>query len=278
MSCKPERLLPLIALAAVLAMLLLQFAGLDLRPFLPVNARSKRAVETPKTSPIPASGYKAAKTTGKTRKGMKLFGEKKCALCHSIGGYGGCLGPLLDGVGARRSKEYLLARITDTDEQIERFEELTGGLPELMPHIRMSPADSAPIVAYLLTLPEPSGGFEVTGHPEDTSVDSTPVAESFTPAAGSQSSERGRKLYQSNGCAGCHAIGNVGGQFAPPLDGIGSRRTRESIVNKITSGELQITAVSGEKRPVRFMMPPANLSGEEIEQITDFLLTLPDRK
>lgn len=94
--------------------------------------------------------------TNETKSGKLLFETNNCASCHSAEGRGGCLAPLLDGVGSRRNKEFILARITDSPNLIEEFQKLHG--PELMPHVRVAPADANLIAAYLLTLPEPKDG------------------------------------------------------------------------------------------------------------------------
>jgi len=40
-------------------------------------------------------------------KGEKVYGEKKCAICHSIHGKGGKIGGDLRDVGAKRDREWL---------------------------------------------------------------------------------------------------------------------------------------------------------------------------
>jgi len=206
--------------------------------------------------------------------GRKQFEKMKCASCHSTEKSGGCLGPPLAGISGRRSREFLLSRITDSADQREIFAHLYGN-PELMPHPRVPAAAAQLLVAYLLSVPPPEGGFSVRAHEKLRRPASRSAAIRTTRTTRSESIKQGNRLYYSNGCAACHAIGNVGGTFAPRLDGIAARMSRDSISNHITGGELQVSAQSG--RAPQFMMPPANLTDQEIGSITDFLMNLPKR-
>ena len=90
---------------------------------------------------VKASSYKPAATSKLTDKGKALFARDNCATCHSISGKGGCLAPLLDGVGARRSEKFVYTRIARSKEAENEFLK-TYGNSELMPHLRIPPADA----------------------------------------------------------------------------------------------------------------------------------------
>ncbi|HEY9868858.1 MAG TPA: cytochrome c [Candidatus Obscuribacterales bacterium] len=228
----------------------------------------------------PAKPRKDLSSGTASAEGKRLFSQFKCAGCHIAGGSGGCLGPPLDGVSKRRSKTFILSRITDTEAQKKRFADLYAGQAELMPHPRVAPGQAETITAYLLSLPEPRGGFVALAHGPAPRKGPSGKPDSRPPGstASAGSVAHGRKLYFDLGCAACHSIGNVGGQFAPPLDGVARRRSRMSIADHITRGELQVGPTGGTGRPTRFMMPPADLPPEQIEHITDFLMTLPLRR
>jgi mono/diheme cytochrome c family protein len=66
-----------------------------------------------------------------------------CLGCHAIAGNGGNLGPSLDGVGARRSAEYLSRKL-----QNPRFDNPQS----IMPAAGLSDAQRTRIVEYLTTL------------------------------------------------------------------------------------------------------------------------------
>lgn len=57
------------------------------------------------------AGFEDALSGGDAENGRKIFFEKpeaNCAKCHRVGGQGGDTGPALDGVGSKRSREFVL--------------------------------------------------------------------------------------------------------------------------------------------------------------------------
>lgn len=219
----------------------------------------------------PTASYKPAAESSQSKLGKQLFKQHNCAICHSTGGSGGCLGPPLQGVGARRSKEFLLTRIRSGKKAEEDFQRIYG--PELLEHPRFPAGSAQAIVAYLLTLPEPAQGFKVSPHmtksvasdlPRATNVSDTEVKE-------------GKKLFFEKGCAACHSIQNLGGQFAAPLDGISKRKDRRAIEAQMSGAELLALPGDQEYGERGTIMPPSNLSPAEIMKITDFLLTVPEK-
>ncbi|MGD9684358.1 MAG: cytochrome c [Candidatus Obscuribacterales bacterium] len=201
--------------------------------------------------------YTPAPQTALTKQGKKYVEMHNCSLCHTAGGQGGCLAPPFDGIGARRSEDFLISRISDSKAAVARFTRQYGEY-ELMPHLRIPDKQARAIAAYLMTIPEPPGGFKIVGHG----------------LAGQKKKEMpGRALVARKGCLACHSLGGIGGSFAPALDGVGGRRTRESIDNHILGAELIVGSESeyGNRGAV---MPPSGLSRDEIEAIADYLETL----
>lgn len=204
-----------------------------------------------------AEPYKPAAQTALTKQGKKYFEMHKCSLCHTAGGEGGCLAPPFDGIGARRSQDFLISRISDSKGAVAEFTRQYGEY-ELMPHLRIPDKQARAIAAFLMTIPEPEGGFKIVGHG----------------LAGQKKKEMpGRSLVARKGCLACHSLGGIGGSFAPALDGVGQRRTRESIDNHILGAEL-IVGGEGEYGNRGAVMPPSGLSREEIDAIADYLMTL----
>jgi mono/diheme cytochrome c family protein len=182
----------------------------------------------------------------------------------------------LDGIAARRDAEFIRMHITNPDEHAKRFPELYGGRPSQMPHPNASPEEVNLLVTYLLTLPEPAAGFLVGGHSDPPPKGPAVVTALYTPAPATESSRVGQKLYYDQGCSACHAIGGDGGQFGPPLDGIGARRSRQFLLGHITNPQVHAEQFPGEHGGAA-TMPPTNASPVDIEQMTAFLLTLPER-
>jgi hypothetical protein len=87
--------------------------------------------------------------------------------------------------------------------------------------------------------------------------------------------ENGRELYASATCGGCHSIAGAGSHAGPALDGVGARRSRDWLIGHITNPQAHIDAKPQEHEIKSSMMPPTELSSDEISQIVDYLLTLP---
>jgi mono/diheme cytochrome c family protein len=224
---------------------------------------------------IEPTGYKAKPATPESEQGRAVFEKLNCASCHSIGGRGGRMGPPMDGVGGRRDEEFLIAHLTDPEEHAKKFPELHANQPNRMPHPHATAEEVRLIVAYLLTLPEPAAGFRVNPH-QHTDLSDSPPAGDFAPAPMTERARAGQKLYADMGCAACHSIGRLGGQFGPKLDGIGARRGRRWIEGHITNPQLHTEQFPGE-HATEPAMPATSATPEQIEQIADFLMTLPEQ-
>lgn len=218
-------------------------------------------------------GYKPVSATPESEQGRVIYEKLNCASCHLINNSGGRIGPPLDGVGGRRDKEFLAAHLTDPTAHAKKFPELHGNLPNRMPHPHATPEEVKSLVAYLLTLPEPAAGFRVTPHVHSEIAGTASVNPDFVPAAETDASRAGQKLYYEMGCASCHSINKTGGQFGPKLDGIGARRSRQFLIGHISNPQIHTEKFPGEHAATA-MMPSTEATPEQLEQIADFLLTL----
>ena len=114
---------------------------------------------TTTTAPIRPGAYVPADATESSQKGEVLYKQLECKTCHAINKTGGDVGPPLDGIGAKRSRAFLIGHITDPEAHAKN-------LPKEHPHGVTMPATSATaeqigqMVDYLLTLPELAGGAE----------------------------------------------------------------------------------------------------------------------
>jgi mono/diheme cytochrome c family protein len=232
-----------------------------------------RALESkPPVKVIKPAPFKTVAHNNESERGKALFSKYQCSTCHTIGGGGGCLAPPLDGVGARRSKKFMISRIVAGGE--DRFSELYGK-SELMPHMRIPAADAGAVVQYLLTIPQPKIGFKVIGHNDTKSGAQKAVAKtSGDVSLDADSITRGRQLLTSKGCLACHSLGNLGGTFAEKLDSVGSRLTKDLIKQQMQKAELLTLNGDGEYGTRGTVMPPLNLSEKEIEDISSYLSSL----
>ncbi len=239
-------------------------------------ALNSDANDATKTIIVKPATYKARPISEQSKSGKALFSQLNCASCHSTGADGGCLGPPLAGVGAFRTNGFLQARLTNTKEAEEKFQSEYSYHAELMPHPRFAPDTANKLVAYLLTLPMPQGGFAVAKHANKTTATSTQVA--AIKEASTADILEGSKSFYKFGCTACHSIGNVGGSLAPSLDAIGSTKDIDYIKDHITDAQFHSKMIRPyyDEKPSR--MPQFKATEKEIDQIAAFLYTLKSKK
>lgn len=256
-------------------------AVLALTAAVPDLASDMNKVQTGKKIDFLPSPYQPQPSTSHSEAGRELFESHNCTVCHSIAGKGGCLGPVLDGIGSRRSKEFILARITNTQIAIDEFEKTYYGHQELMPHPRVPSREARLISSYLLALANPGGGYRLIAHPATAGSEQEAKKNAISEdnekksADSNLSIRNGRKLFYEKGCVSCHAIGDLGGTFAPRVDGIAQHRSREFVSQMITNAQLLTQNQPDEYEGRGVVMPPLNLTCEEIKDVVNFLMHLP---
>jgi cytochrome c2 len=99
----------------------------------------------------------------------------------------------------------------------------------------------------------------------------------YKPAAKSEQSEKGSRLFQDLNCMACHSIHNVGGDFAPALDGVGSRRSESFMLAHLSNApEAQQQYQSMRGTPISEGFPHARFSPETAKLLIAYLQTLPE--
>ena len=92
---------------------------------------------------------------GDVVRGKKIFDEHQvaaCIRCHVVGGKGGPIGPVLDGIAARKSRDYILESLVNPAATLaEGFEKL-GASPMPPMQILLKPQELADVMAYVMTL------------------------------------------------------------------------------------------------------------------------------
>ena len=81
----------------------------DLQPRLAAHERALDAKD-------PLASWRVCMDGGDAQQGRHLFFDNeatRCTRCHTVGGSGGNAGPVLDGVGKRRSPDYLLQALVE---------------------------------------------------------------------------------------------------------------------------------------------------------------------
>ena len=77
----------------------------------------------------------------------------------------------------------------------------------------------------------------------------------------------GAIVYQQNRCGMCHQVNRTGARLGPPLNGLSKRRTKEW---------MEAHFVDPQKMSKGTVMPPYRFSPKEMQNITAYLLALPD--
>ncbi|GAB1714964.1 MAG: cytochrome c, class I [Nitrobacter sp.] len=152
--------------------------------------------------------------------GKKLFEEKTCSACHSVGG-GDLVGPDLKGVTKERSSEWLHAWISAPDAMIAKKDPIAVELVKKyngmeMPNLGLNPSEIDNILAFL-----GSGGGG------GASAAAAPALKG--------NAEKGKDLFTGNErfanggppCMACHSTGGLGafggGHLGPDLTEVAKR-------------------------------------------------------
>jgi nitric oxide reductase subunit C len=199
----------------------------------------------------------------------EIIDKAGCRHCHLIKGNGAVVAPPLDGINRfiteAHIKQKLLSPKLPTNKPYP--------VPEdLMSHTHLNESDAQKVAKYLIALPV--GKMTISDHQGNVSV--APPGSSFIPEKESKSSARGEKLFLKNGCIACHAIGPAGGKIGPNLAGVGGRRTRQYIEERIKKGALILPRP--DESSGKLAMPRSKLSASDIADLTNWLRTLPPRK
>lgn len=123
---------------------------------------------------------------GDIERGKQVYASHKCAICHSIAGKGGRVGPALDDAGKNSAADRMLAFLTQPTSINKR---------SAMSPTRGTPEELRDLTAYMMSL----GGV--------------PRLVAQEPSIG-----WGQQLFASKHCFYCHQVGKKGGRLGPALD------------------------------------------------------------
>ncbi len=179
-----------------------------------------------------------------------VVAKYSCQACHVILGSGGDLGPALEQVAGRFTREEIRQGIIAPDAVIAE-----GFPPGVMPQDlaeQMTVKELGILVDYL------AGGGEFsavppTAKPSDDNADS-----------------RVEAVISNFGCQACHVISGSGGKLGPGLDDIGARLNAEQIRQSIIDPNAVIA-----KGFSSGVMPPnysEQMSEEQLDALVVFLL------
>jgi len=141
-----------------------------------------------RAAPKPEQDSPIANPTAEDLQQAKQTFEARCSTCHGLDG-GGAMGPNIQGIPFRLGAD-VVANIIKNG--------LSGGMPAFAG--QMNDAQIQQVVEYLLSL-TPKDTGTVTGDPA-----------------------KGKEVYDSSGCAGCHIVAGEGSGIAPELTTVGKLR------------------------------------------------------
>jgi putative membrane-bound dehydrogenase-like protein len=97
-------------------------------------------------------------TAGDPKRGEDLFFNSPtaaCATCHTVGGKGGAIGPILDGIAVRSAKDYIVQSLVEPNAKLAKGFETLGVSPMPPVGVLLKEQELADILAFLGTLTTP---------------------------------------------------------------------------------------------------------------------------
>lgn len=182
------------------------------------------------------------------KRGEQLFQSSGCLNCHKVRGRGGSVGPELAGATLKgKSLQWLIDQITNSRAHFPKG----GRTASMTAFTNLSKDELNDIASYLMGL---ALGAENGGSAQ------TPSAEEIG---------KGKEVFQSNGCSGCHKVNGQGGAVGPELSGSTLRgKDRQWLADQITNPKSH--------DPNSPMPAFSGLSKEQLDNLASYLMGLTD--
>jgi ubiquinol-cytochrome c reductase cytochrome b subunit len=169
--------------------------------------------------------------------GVAYFRQENCVSCHAIGGHGGKVGPDLTNGAIHKDAAWM----------IEHFKHPSMVRPgSAMPPIQLSDRQLNSLAAFLLKLNANNA----------TALENAP-----------EFATQGALVYQANRCGTCHTVNGVGMKVGPVLNGLAKRQSRSYVEEHFADPQ---------KLSPGSIMPPYHLAPKDLENLTSYLLALPE--
>jgi mono/diheme cytochrome c family protein len=173
--------------------------------------------------------------------GQRLFTEKKCVVCHQVGGTGGVIGPNLDALGQYGSPIFVAAAMWNHGPGMAEAMRAKG---VARPTFR--DRELVDLIAYIRSASPKTGDEPLYVLPGRA--------------------ETGRRLFTEQRCADCHGPAGRGGGIGPDLAG---RRVQRSLTEFATSMWNKAPAMTEAMRARGIPVP--QLSAEGMADIVAYL-------
>ncbi len=209
------------------------------------EASCMRCHQMPQSMPLDTV-FKDALTLSR---GWQLFNKYNCVACHKLTGYKRPehIAPSLSKIGSKVKREWLFRWLKKPEDYFPDTR---------MPLYRFTDQDMADIASYLFELKDKDFQIPLGFIPDDKKL-----------------IQKGKILFESIGCLGCHKINDKGVSFGPDLSDIG---------NKVRPEWLYQFLKNPKSYDPKTIIPDFRLNKEDIPAITAYLISLkkeePQRK
>jgi ubiquinol-cytochrome c reductase cytochrome b subunit len=169
--------------------------------------------------------------------GIGYFRTENCASCHTVGEGKASVGPDLASRAIRKDAAWMIAHF-------KRPSAMVPGTS--MPSIQLNDTQLNALAAFLLRL-NPHNASALENAPA-FAVD-------------------GAMVYQASRCGSCHVVNGVGMKVGPPLNGVAKRRTQSWVERHFAEPQALSPGT---------IMPPYRFGHQELQNITQYLMSLPE--
>jgi len=161
------------------------------------------------------------KITASVAHGKNIWMDHNCNDCHTILGIGGYYAPDVTKIYKEKGRDYLTAFIKSPEK--------TTQMSRVMPNLGLTEEETKAVVDFL----EWVSNINTNDWPPKPLLASA-VSSQASPG-GKDKVAKGRGLFQSLNCAGCHTINGVGGMVGPDLTNAGSKFKPERIMAQLNN-------------------------------------------
>jgi sulfur oxidation c-type cytochrome SoxX len=198
-------------------------------------------------------------------KGKKVFESQGCIACHSVHGKGGSVGPELSGNTLEgRSRKWLEDQIRNPQSHFPNT--------VMPPYSSLSKEQVDNLVSYLMSLvsggqpassPQPSSQSPAKQQQEVREQRQSPPEQSAI--------ERGKKVFESSGCMGCHKVHGKGGSVGPELAGPTLQgKSKHWLIEQITNSKAHFPSMG----PNTGMTEFTGMGKQDLSDLADYLMSL----
>jgi cytochrome c2 len=181
---------------------------------------------------------------GNPQAGKRLFAEKKCIVCHQIGGVGGVVGPNLDSVKQYSSAIFVAAAMWNHGPDMAQTMRERG-----IARPTFSGTELIDVIAFL----------------KSAATDKTESTLAVLPGT----PERGRRLFADKRCVECHSVAGQGGKVGPDLADKAIQRSMTQFAEAMWNKAPAMTAAMKTRR-----IAVPRLEAEDMADIVAYLYSV----